>query len=97
MYTMPSNPLQALDRTRDIVMSWSDDFDEADFQDPLTKVLTIMNDPDVGPSVQLNAAAVALPFFFEPTSARCNSISAICSPPPTSSGNSGASPWPPPR
>ena len=56
-------PAQAFARARDILAGWYGDKVERDFQDPLTRLLVIMNDPDVDERVQIVAAAHALPFY----------------------------------
>lgn len=56
-------PAQAFARARGILAGWYGDKVERDFQDPLTRLLVIMNDPDVDERIQIVAAAHALPFY----------------------------------
>jgi hypothetical protein len=56
-------PAQAYARARDILYGWYGEKAERDFQDPLTRLLVIANDPDVDERIQVVAAAHALPFY----------------------------------
>jgi hypothetical protein len=59
---LPLSPGAALRRARQLVAQWGTQA-EANFGDPLTRLLVIMHSPNVPEVVQVRAAELALPFY----------------------------------